>query len=149
MPTIDERGQAATIYIRPEVDTGRTAAIVLIHALLHLTSTNSHNWMFAEAMGKVGMNGSPLLMTPSKALDATLQTLLRTMPPYPGGGVKTLPEPAKAKQTTRMRRLSVDHGYADAEGKLARCTYAVRTTAKHIATGLPRCPHNVELKEDV
>jgi hypothetical protein len=128
------------IFISPTIAQGFDVAGILVHELLHATGVHGHGPAFKKAMKKVGLVGKPRSTEVGDDLAHLLRGLLKTLPEYPHAVLSMAPVVGKT-QTTRMLLLQTDHPEPTLEDSEARCTYSVRTTQKHIKTGLPMCPH--------
>lgn len=136
---------APQIFISPVIEQAQDVAATLVHELLHASGLTGHGPDFKKAMKKVGLEGKPRSTHAGDDLADLLRGLLKTLPPYPHAVIDMGGVPSK-KQTTRMLLLQVDHPEPTNEDSAARCTYSVRTTAKHIKAGLPMCPHGHTLE---
>ncbi|WP_017974387.1 hypothetical protein [Actinopolyspora halophila] len=109
----------------------------LLHELCHVADDcqSSHRGTFAERATRLGFN-SPMTTTLSSV---ELAAEMMTLGEYPHGKLDTAQARSKnlsgpSKQGTRMMRLHCPH-----------CGYTVRTTAKWLAYGNPRCPAGEEM----
>jgi hypothetical protein len=133
---------APHIFISPLINSPEEVTETLVHELLHIVVgvEHGHRAAFKVAMGKIGLEGKPTATVAGPELKEILRILLLQMPPWPHPAI-VLGELKQKKQTTRMLLCQADHEYVDEEGHRQVCDYSVRTTQKHIAKGLPRCPH--------
>ncbi|MDA3624234.1 SprT-like domain-containing protein [Saccharopolyspora sp. WRP15-2] len=141
------------IFISPEIaDTGQVLA-TLLHELIHAADNNDsgHKGKFAEAATRLGLEGRMTATTASVELAAEFMCLAETLGDYPHGALHPVPVAAPTpvpaggplppkvhsgprKQGTRMLKLTCGH-----------CGYTVRTTAKWLERGMPRCPAGEEM----
>ncbi|MEU8086354.1 hypothetical protein AB0B57_22435 [Micromonospora sp. NPDC049101] len=157
------------LFISPEVAETSKVLAVLLHELIHAADdcVSGHKDKFADVATKFGFEGSLLTLNPSETLAAEMVALAETLGDYPHGALSAAtrmrtgePEPevpaadpgvpaaprgrissGPATQTTRMLRLSCKAEGCTCEG------YAVRTSAKWIAKGLPYCPAGTQMTE--
>ncbi|MEB3367432.1 hypothetical protein [Saccharopolyspora mangrovi] len=150
--TASEDG-ASHIFISPELaDTARVLD-VLLHELIHAADDleSGHRGRFAEAATRLGLQGPMTATAASVELAAEFMCLADALGDYPHGALHPVPVKTPAKvpagqptprvhsgprtQGTRMRKLTCP-----------TCGYTVRTTAKWLEVGLPRCPEGDELQ---
>lgn len=148
------------VFIGPQVGDPAEMLVTLVHELIHVADDlkSGHRGAFAEAATRLGFEGPMTRTPPSVQLAAELAVMaaelgpfdhgkldvdLVAAPPVPVPGSGTVPAGPKgpkihsgpAKQGTRMIKLVAPD-----------CGYAVRTSRKWIAEGLPFCPHGIEMQ---
>jgi hypothetical protein len=144
------------VFISPQEADPAAMLVTLLHELIHVADDNNsgHRGAFAEAATRLGFLGPMTQTPPSVELAAELAVmaaelgkfdhgaldvaLVNTPAKVPAGGVTVPPKvhSGPAKQGTRMVKLTAPD-----------CGYTVRTTRKWIETGLPACPHGIEMTE--
>lgn len=153
------------IFISPEHASSGVMLGTVLHELIHaaLNNEDGHKGRFAEAATRLGLNGPMTATTPGLDLLIELETIVVTeLGSYPGsrvdfaGALAKLPvgpdgrplpraggKPSSGpgKQTTRMRKVACDTPDCACGG------YTVRTTAKWLEIGLPKCPMGNEMME--
>ena len=120
------------VFVSPALHDPIDVAAVLVHELVHAAvgPDAGHGAAFARVAKRLGLVGK---MTATKAgpqLREVLADRVRWLGPYPHGALQ-LGAGREPKQGTRMVKLTCPD---------EDCGYTVRTTAKWIAVGLPRCP---------
>lgn len=144
------------VFISPEMDDAARVLDVLIHELIHVADDNrsGHRGAFKTAAVALGLTGPMTATTAGDALADEMFLLATELGAYPhtrlqpktarvetpvGPGGESVPAPRPSSgpkpQGTRMRKLVCpEHGYT------------VRTTAKWIEYGLPKCPCGRDLE---
>jgi hypothetical protein len=145
------------IFISPESGDPVEVLETLLHELIHAADNcqSGHKGIFADAAKLLGFEG-PMTATPASIeLTAELMCIAEALGDYPHGAlivprpgrkpvqviVNGAPVPSGTKvhsgpktQTTRMLKLACVNSECVAVG------YTVRTTAKWLAMGAPKCP---------
>lgn len=147
------------IFISPEVNETPRVLDILIHELIHAADDcrNGHKGPFAKAAKALGLQGKMTATTAGDALAADMakvakalgeyahaalhaasKPLPRTAPgdPGPEAAPSTPPHSGPPTQTTRLIKV-----------ECPGCGYTVRTTAKWLALGNPRCPEGDEMTQ--
>ena len=149
------------IFISPELaDTARVID-VLIHELIHAWDdcASGHKGAFAEAATRLGLEGPMTATTASMTLAAELICLAETLGEYPHGefiarkllkartpvapGGSPAPTPrissGPGTQTTRMIKMVCADDTCPCKDEAGN-PFTVRTTAKWLSIGSPKCP---------
>jgi hypothetical protein len=116
------------IFISPCLGTAEEALPVLVHELVHAAVglACGHKGAFRKVATQLGLQGKMTSTTPGPELVARVNELILELGTYPHAKLDKTNRP---KQSTRMLKLACPD-----------CGYSVRTTAKWIEVGLPRCP---------
>lgn len=125
------------IFISPLL--GEEGLAVLVHELIHAWDDckSQHKGEFARVAKAVGLVGKMTVTTPGDELIEKLKVIQNTLGDYPHSRLSAEEMgKQKPKQTTRMLKLVAPDC----------CDYIVRTTQKHIDTGLPKCPHDTVME---
>jgi hypothetical protein len=148
------------IFISPEVNDTVRVLDILIHELIHAADDcrNGHKGPFARAAKAVGLQGRMTTTTAGVVLAAEMTAIAASLGEYAHAALHTAPtltpaapgepEPESPSttpthsgpgtQTTRLIKV-----------ECACCGYTVRTTAKWLALGNPRCPEGDEMTQTV
>lgn len=154
------------VFISPEIGDPVEAVETLLHELIHvvLNCEDGHRGRFIDIAAALGFE-KPWTATPSGivlatelitiaeslgtyphgALDLSKAKQLVTLPPAgPGGTIITIkPSSGPGKQSTRQLKVSCMAKDCPCGG------YVVRTTAKWLAIGNPRCPAGNEMTPSI
>jgi hypothetical protein len=119
---------AIEIFISPCLGESIEAAETLIHELVHASGWKGHRGTFPRVAKAVGLIQPWRSTKAAPELQERLHALISIIGPYPHATLDRSKMPHK-KDTTRMQKVAC-----------GTCGYAIRTTAKWIAVGLPICP---------
>lgn len=142
------------VFISPVLSDTARVLDVLIHELIHVADDNQsgHKGLFAEWATRLGLTGKMTATVASIELAAEMITLAAVLGDYPHAAIipmDELPEvpttpgaPAPRgritsgpkTQTTRMLKVVCQDAGCECGG------YTVRTTARWLEVGTPRCP---------
>lgn len=149
------------IFISPEMGDTMQVLRTLLHELIHgaLDSPegiqDGHTKRFAEIATRLGFTGRMTETPPSVQLAAELVTIAAELGDYPHGALDvamaTVPVPVPVGSDPHGPRIRTRTGPARQTNRHAKikcpcCGYVVRTTAKYLALGLPRCPAGTEMQ---
>lgn len=145
------------LFISPEVNDTARVLDILIHELIHAADDcrNGHKGPFAHAAKALGLQGKMTETTAGVVLAAETTAIAATLGEYAHAALHTAPVPTvpgepdpagpgtpthsgPGTQTTRLIKVECAH-----------CGYTVRTTAKWLALGNPRCPEGEEMTQPV
>lgn len=148
---------APHIFISPEIADTMEVLRTLLHELIHgsLDSpegiADGHTGRFAEIATRLGFTGRMTETPPSVQLAAELLTIAAELGEYPHGALDvamaTAPVPVPVGSGPRVRTRTGPARQTNRHAKIECpcCGYVVRTTAKYLALGLPRCPAGTEM----
>jgi hypothetical protein len=147
------------VFVSPQEADPAAMLVTLLHELIHAADdcASGHKGPFAAAATRLGF-GPPMTQTPpGPHLAAEVSALAHALGPFPhaalnpqpgqtlppapppeGGGPAGPGTPVHSgpgKQGTRLIKLTA----------VGCCGYTVRTTAKWLDTGAPRCPHGTAM----
>jgi hypothetical protein len=155
------------IFISPLYDDAAEILAVLLHELVHAADDcqSGHTGDFQAVAAALGFEAPFTRLCPSVSLAAEMMSIVRELGPYPHAkmnadlvsgkpsdertpvGPDGQPIPRErttsgpATQTTRMLKMVCLDDECPCKG------YTVRTTAKWLAMGAPRCPMGHEMTE--
>lgn len=147
------------IFISPEINDTAEVLRVLGHELIHAALdsdegiTDGHVKRFAEIATRLGFEG-PMTETPcGMQLISELFTVAAALGEYPHGALQVkapVRETTPAGKDWRTGGGRVHTGPPAQTNRHIKCScpccgYTVRTTAKWIALGAPRCPAGTEM----
>lgn len=125
------------IFVSPVLADPARVAETVVHELCHVAAgiEAKHGPGFRKVARAVGLEGKLTATHAGPALAGELADIIAILGPYPHA--ELVPTRPEKKQSTRMLKLTCE------------CGYLVRTTAKHVASGLPTCPsgHTLEPTE--
>jgi hypothetical protein len=118
------------IFISPEL-TAPAAAAVLVHELIHYVVgvDQGHKGSFPKVAKAAGLEGRMRATVPGERLKTEIAMWLLKMKPYPHAPL-TVAEGKKVGPGSRMVKVFCPD-----------CDYTLRTTAKWIEVGVPKCPN--------
>jgi hypothetical protein len=148
------------VFISPEMGDTMEVLRTLLHELIHgaLDSPegiqDGHTKRFAEIATRLGFEGKMTETPASVGLQAELFTVAAALGDYPHGALDVamanVPVPVPVGSDphgprTRTRTGPNRQTNRHIKIKCPCCGYVVRTTAKYLALGLPRCPSGTEM----
>lgn len=122
------------IFVSPALSTRPEVLNVLAHELCHAADDceHGHRGPFARIARGIGLEGPMRATRPGHQLQERLNAISRQLGRYPHGALEIRDRPAAP---TRLIRVECPH-----------CGYLVRTTAKWLAVGPPRCPDGYDME---
>lgn len=130
------RAGRAEVFISPIEESAVEVLGTLVHELVHVATPGSgHGPTFKRLALRVGLEGKMRSAGPGAELRTKLVEMARDLGPYPHAMLR--PGDGEKKQGTRMLKV-----------ECPSCGYTVRTTAKWLAVGVPRCPCGTKMKSD-
>lgn len=145
------------IFISPEIGDTLEVLRVLLHELIHASLDgpdgirDGHRGKFAEIATRLGFTG-PMTETPaSPSLQAECLTIAAVLGEYPHGALRVKTLVNKTPVPVGGGNGGWHSGPRAQTNRHAKCLcpccgYTVRTTAKWLAVGFPRCPVGTEMQ---
>lgn len=123
---------SSQVFISPRISDSLEVGSILVHELVHAADRceSGHKGNFRRIATAIGLEGRMASTTAGLELTARLNDIIKEIGQYPHAALN----PQRHPQSTRMVKLVCPH-----------CGYIVRTTAKWLAVGSPKCPDGIEM----
>lgn len=142
-----------TVFISPELDDTARVLDVLLHELIHAADDcqSGHKGAFAEAATRLGLEGKMTATTAGVALAAEMMTLAASLGDYAHAKLSVpkvtseVPVGPDGRPVPRIHSGPKTQGTRMLKCECPCCGYVVRTTAKWLAMGAPKCPSGTDM----